>query len=70
MTNTIKEEPMTLAEWQATLDAARIEIDRLTRILGPALRCADLLRGLAVGQNTSWLEVVDAIRALDALRYH
>lgn len=55
-----------------TLNGMAREITELTeqvRMLKPALRCADLLRELAAGRAGNWLEVVDALRALDEVRY-
>jgi hypothetical protein len=56
----------------ATYNDMAKEINDLTeqvKMLAPALRCADLLRDLAVSRTANWLEIVDAIRRLDALRY-
>lgn len=45
------------------------ELAEQCKVIGPAFRCADLLRELAAGRHVSWFEVVEAIRALDKVRY-
>lgn len=55
-----------------TLNGMAREINVLTeenKKLAPALRCAGYLRDIAIGKAPNWLEIVDTLRELDALRY-
>jgi hypothetical protein len=55
-----------------TLNGMSKEINDLTercKLIDPALRCADLLRDLATGNTSNWVEVCRALRALDQVRY-
>ena len=56
---------------EAALNGMSREINSLTdqvRLLEPALKCAGLLKRLAVGEPPNWLDIVDALRALDEIR--